>query len=206
MTAGSSTLEQNLPRALQVGNAGNGVPQFLLALQSFLAHLLHENVGSQRCPRFSLPVGSTPKAQGPPLRVARRLLGSTPVFCPHANGSLPWWRAPLQECCTASVYVHPPRPAADPLGALRSEVANTLASNSTGASGVNPHDVKQDRLNLALTSLPKFPTFWGANAAPVKTCLARDTWPCMTRSSATTLRRVLSSSSVLSTPGDEGVL
>ena len=49
MTTGSSTLKQNLPRALQVKNAGNGVPQFLLALQSFLAHLLHECVGSQRC-------------------------------------------------------------------------------------------------------------------------------------------------------------
>ena len=70
MTAGSST----------VGNVGNGIPQFLLALQSFLAHLLHD---------FHSPVGSTPQAQAPPLRVGTRLLGSTPVFCPHANGSVP---------------------------------------------------------------------------------------------------------------------
>ena len=41
------------------------------------------------CTRFSLPVSSTPQAQAPPLRVGMRLLGSTPVFCPHANGSLP---------------------------------------------------------------------------------------------------------------------
>ena len=100
MTARSGTLEQNLPHALQVGNAGSGVPQFFLALHSFLARMRRIPTV---CPGSSLPVGSTPLAQGPPLRVGRRLLGSTPVFCPHAGGSLPSWRARLPKCCTPSV-------------------------------------------------------------------------------------------------------
>ena len=60
VTTKSNTLEQNLPRTLQVGNAGNGVPQFLPALQSFLAHLLHECVLHTPSPNSSTPGGQTP--------------------------------------------------------------------------------------------------------------------------------------------------
>ena len=108
------------------------------------------------------------------------------------------WRVSLSSKHTFSIsYVHPPGPGELPEGALDKHCENATGSSTTGVGllAITSGGISRTcscglrRCNSAnVSNVP------GANVAPVKACLAHDTWPCFTRLHAASPRLFCSAS------------